>query len=319
MSDFIKAERVVRLSLGLLTRETVMARLVWRDAAGDFRGAKGDTITVRLPSYAVANSRELRSGATRTKSELHERAVAVTLKDNIYHDMAISDEELTLDIESFGDQVAAPVMGGMARALEDHIITTVTGASYQNSLSLNESDPFQTLLQARDTLNRMRVPMEGRGLAVGSEVEMALLASDRLSNVNTSGSDDALRDASIGRVAGFNAVIVPGLPPNEAYAFHRSAYVLSERAPIVPAGAPWGAVSSHDGFAIRAVRVFDPDQVEDRYVTDAFVGSNVVTDHGSISDSGEGVFTPSVDPENPETGETAKFVRAVKITLGDGS
>ena len=311
MSDFIKAEKVVKLSLGLLTRETVMARLVWRNAAGDFRGAKGDTITVRLPSYAVANSRGLRSGDSRTKSELHERAVAVTLTENIYHDMGISDEELTLDIESFGEQVASPVMGGMARALEDHILTTVTGATYANTLTLNESDPYQTLLQARSTLNLMRVPMEGRAVAIGSDVEMALLASDRLSNVNTSGSDDALRDATVGRVAGFTLVSVPGLPPGEAYAFHRSAYVLSQRAPIVPAGAPWGALSTHDSFAIRAVRVFDPNEVEDRYVTDAFVGSNVVTDNGSV-DAEDGTFTPSSDPADGSD----LFVRSVKITSG---
>src|SRR5690625_7795887 len=109
MSDFIKAEKVVKLSLGLLTRETVMARLVWRNAAGDFRGAKGDTITVRLPSYAVANSRGPRAGESRTKSELHERAVAVTLTANNYHAMRVSDETVTISIETSGTQVTSAI------------------------------------------------------------------------------------------------------------------------------------------------------------------------------------------------------------------
>lgn len=51
MSDFIKAEKVVATGLGLLEREVVLPRLVWRDAAiADVRGAKGDTITCRLPT-----------------------------------------------------------------------------------------------------------------------------------------------------------------------------------------------------------------------------------------------------------------------------
>ena len=38
MSDFIKATKVVSTALGLLLRELTLPSLVWRDAAGDFRG-----------------------------------------------------------------------------------------------------------------------------------------------------------------------------------------------------------------------------------------------------------------------------------------
>src|SRR5690606_34951668 len=43
----IKPEVVVSAALGILSREVVLPALVWRDAGGDFAGAKDDTISIR--------------------------------------------------------------------------------------------------------------------------------------------------------------------------------------------------------------------------------------------------------------------------------
>lgn len=315
MSEFIKAERIVSVGLGLLERETVMANLVWRDAGGDFRGAANDTITVRLPAYFNANQRELRSGATRVQSELFERSIPLQLTTGIYGDIPITDEELTLDIESFSTQVTAPVLSGVARAIEDNLVDTVTSASYANEISLSSgSDPYPAAIQARRYLNDARVPHNGRVLVVGSGIEAEFLLSDRLARVDSSGSDSALRDATIGRIAGMPVISVPSLPPNEAYAFHSTAFVLSQRAPVVPEGAPWGTSLSDSGFAMRAVRVFDPNTVTDRFVVDSWMGADVVTDVGEID--GEGRFTPAEDPN--ESGAESHLLRAVRITMNGG-
>lgn len=315
MSEFIKAEKIVRTALGLLERETVMANLVWRDAGGDFRGAENDTITVRLPAYFNANQRELRSGDSRKQSELFERSIPLQLTTGIYGDIPITDEELTLDIESFSEQVTSPVLSGVARAIENNLVDMISSASYANEVELSEGgDPYTAAIQARRYLNDSRVPFNNRVLAVGSGIEAEFLMSDRLSRVDSSGSDSALRDATIGRIAGMPVVSVPSLPPNEAYAFHRSAFVLSQRAPVIPDGAPWGQSMSHSGFAIRAVRVFDPNTVTDRFVVDSWMGSDVVTDVGEIDSDGR--FEPAEDPN--DSGAESHLLRAVKITLDEG-
>lgn len=312
-NDFVKAERVVSTALGLLEREVVLPNLVWRDAAGDFRGAKDDTISVRLPAYFKAQKRALRSGAARTKSSLFERKVDVTLDTDVYGDIPITDEELTLDIEDFGRQVLNPTLRGIGRGLEDELVTTMTGATYAHTLPLDLLDPYNTAVDARELLNNARVPFDMRTLAVGSSVESAILKSEHFNRVDQSGTDSALREAVIGRIAGMTVVSVPALPVDEAYAFHRTAYVQSARAPIVPAGAPWGATQSFNGFAIRTVRVFDPDAVEDRFILDAWTGCNTVTDIGHL-DPDTGVFEPAEDPS--EAGAAEHFIRAVKIELG---
>lgn len=310
MSDFIKAERVVRTALGLLEREVVLPRLVWRDAAGDFRGAKDDTISIRLPAYAVAQKRTLRSGASRNKSTLHERKVDVTLTTDIYMDVPVSDEELTLDIEDFGAQILNPVVSGVARGLEDELVDTITGATYANEFAIDLSDLKGSFALAREYLNKAQVPAGGRTLLIGSEVDSALIQLDNLVKFNESGTTDTLREATVGRVYGFDIVVSNEIAPDEAYAFHRTAYVLNSRAPIVPAGAPWGATQSFAGFAIRTVRVFDPDEVEDRFIADSWIGTSVVTDSGELD--ADGRFVPAEDPD--DSGASDLFVRAVHLT-----
>lgn len=310
MSDFIKAEKVVATSLGLLEREVVLPRLVWRDAAGDFRGSKGDTISLRLPAYGKANKRTLRGGAARTKSALHERKVDVSLTQDIYMDVPISDEEMTLDIEDFGSQVLTPVLGGVARALEDEVATLITGATYANSVEFDVAHPKAVIAEARELLNKANVPAGQRTLLIGSEIDTAIIQLDDFVRFDASGTTDTLREAMIGRVYGFDVVTSNLIAPGEAFAFHQTAYVLNSRAPIVPAGAPWGATQSFAGFAVRTVRVFDPDEVEDRFVADAWCGTNVVKDQGAFNT--KGVWEPA---ETPATdGSDAKLIRAVHLT-----
>lgn len=311
INDFIKADKVVRTALGLLEREVALPNLIWQDAAvADVRLAKGDTITVKLPAYFKSKKRALRSGAARTKSALHQRAIDVTLTTDIYGDIPITDEELTLDIEDFGADVLLPVLRGIARGLEEEIADVITGATYANTVQIDDQNWKATVAEAREKLNKAEVPQSQRTLLVGSEIDAQLIQMDNFVRYDQSNSTSALRDATIGRFYGFDVVTSNLIAPDEAYAFHKTAYVMTHRAPVVPAGAPWGATHSSGGFAVRTVRVFDPDEVEDRFIADSWIGANVVTDAGALDLDGR--FEPSEDPDGSNSDDL--LVRAVKLT-----
>lgn len=283
MSNFLKAEKVVNTALGILQREITLPALIWRAVADqDFKGTKNDTVTIRVPAYAPANKRTMRTGAERAKSELHEREVDLKLDVNVYKDVPITDEQLSLDIVDFGTQVLNPVMGGMGEGLENEVRDTVTAATYRNTVThdLSEDDAYETVVAARSWLNKANVPLAGRVLAVGSDFEAALLTCDHFVRADQSGTTDTLREAKIGRIAGFDVYTIPTFPPAFSVAFHQTAFAMGNLAPEVPAGAPWGQKSSHQGFAIRTVRTFDPDEVEDRFVTDSYIGVTEVKDEG---------------------------------------
>lgn len=329
MNDFLKPTVIVSTALGLLVRELTIPSLVWRDPVGDFAGAFNDTISIRLPAFVAANSRALRSGATRNKSTLAERKVDLTLDTDIYLDVPITDEQLTLDIRDFGVQVLNPMVAGMARGIEDKVVSVITGASYENTIAFSSTadEPYADVaVKARQYLNQARVPAAGRAIVCGSALEAAFLTSEQFIRADHIGAsaDQVVRESMIGRVAGFDVFSSPAIDSDEGYAFHRTAYAMSNRAPVVPAGAPWGDTQSYQGLAIRSVRVFDPDAVEDRFIMDSWLGATAVTDEGHFDgdpDAG-GRFLPVTDPDSPITGHTndwmndeARLVRAVKITV----
>src|SRR5690606_20662143 len=143
--DFIKAEKVLFAGLGALEREVVLPSLVMRNSFGDFKGAKNDTIIITVPAYTSARERGMRTGATRSRDNLNEGQVSVTLNTNLYKDVLITDEELTLDIRDFGEQVMQPITNAMVRGYEEEVADLMEGASYEHTVSWDANDPHSTL------------------------------------------------------------------------------------------------------------------------------------------------------------------------------
>lgn len=318
-NSFIKPERVVGALIGALRREIVLPSLVWVDPVGDFKGAKNDTVDIKIPAYTSARTRTLRSGTTRTRDTLNEGKVSVTLDTDLYKDVVISDEELTLDIDSFGAQVLNPIAMAMAEGWEEEIADLMAGATYQHSVTWDATDPHGSLVDAGVHLDNSRVPMSGRCVVLGTNLAAEVVKSDQARRADSAGdsAQGALLDATVDRFGGFRIVKSAAINPNMGYAFHKTAFAAASRVPVMPAGVSWGAALSHQGFAMRAIRDFDSsaDTWADILGFDSFIGSDVVKDHGAVD--GNGIFTPAANPDN-SGGTDLVFVRAVEID-GSGS
>lgn len=291
-NSYLKATKIAAAALGLLEREIILPSLVWRDAGGDFSGAFGDTISLRVPARTTARTRTFR-GARPTASEgqgvivmdeLQETKVDVVLDTAPYSAVAVTDEELTLDIVNFGEQVLRPQVRAVAESVENAVAAEMVGATYPTDHDLtmptgSTDDPFDTIVDARVALNKANVPMSDRYLVVGADLEGVFLKSDHLNRVDASGTDSALRNATIGRLAGFEAVVVSNaLPANVGFAFHRTAFVLSMRAPVVPDGVTFGSSRAFESLAMRWIRDYDFRNVQDRSLVDTYIGTNHVAD-----------------------------------------
>lgn len=311
-NEFIESDVVVNAGLGALVRDVVVHNFVWRDAAGDFRGARNDTKTIRVPAYLEARSRDLRGTGALTFDEVTETSVDVTLSDHVYKGINVTDAEMTLDIVNFGQQVLLPCTGAVGRGVEDVIISEIQSATYSLGTWYDPDDPYIGFVEARKILNKARVPKSDRVLLVGSNVEAFCLESDRLAKFDNSGDSQALRDATVGRMAGFTVVSVDGLDPDFAVAFHKTAFVLSLQAPIKPDGASWGESASFQGMALRVLKQYDATHARDQFLCDVFAGSATVKDQGTLN--GNGTWSPwdgsGIEP-------TSKLIRACEITKHD--
>lgn len=284
-NTFLKPETIARTALALLQREIVLPRLVWRFGQSDFQGAKDDTITLRVPAVLTARDYEWRTrNAAIVIDDLTETGVDVTLDTHPYSAVAVTDEQLTLDIVNFGTQVLQPQVRAVAERLENLIATTLGGAivpaAAEIAHTIGTTDGYATAVKARQVLNMQNVPMAGRVLLLGANLEADFLSSDHLTLVDQSGSDSALRDGTLGRILGFTVVTSNAIDPDIGYAFHATAVAFGNVAPTVPDGATAGASEDSDGLAMRWIRDYDPNYLRDRSVVSSFAGAASVEEDG---------------------------------------
>jgi len=323
-NTFLKPSVIARTAVGLLYRELVVARTVWTDAInpGEFVGALDDTVTMRVPARRTARTRTLRAGTAIVNDPSVEFGVPVKLDTDVYNGAPITDEEFTLDITDFGGQILMPQIRAVAEGVEDEIIEEIQDATYPAGMTINAdatdlvvsgaTDWYLVAARARRLLNDQHAPKAQRTLLVSSLVEEEIITSDRFTRFDSVGdrAEDALAEGTIGRIAGFNVVPCADLEDGEAFAYHRSAFVLAARAPKVPQGVSMGTtrglseaqgdVGYVGGIGVRWIMDYDYTNTTDRSLVNTWVGTATVLDPDA--------------PADPESTKSLK--RAVKITNG---
>lgn len=309
----VKVGKIAATALALLEREIVIPRLVTTNAAGDFAGALDDTITIRVPARTTAKSRKLRPDTENERkiqfSNLTERAIQVQLDEDIYNAIGIEDEVATLDVEDFGREVLMPQVRAVAERWEMKLAGVIEDAPFVHEVTFSDTNkPFKALNEARKLLFQSDVPLNGRRLLVGSEVEAMLLDSEQFNRYDSIGgsAESALREATIGRVGGQDVIVSNAVDPYSAYLFHPTAYAAAWRAPVVPRGAAFGqSVSIAGAGAATWLCDYDADVSRDRSIVHVYTGANYTED--------------PADPEAfNEIVKAGGHIRAVKITLPGG-
>jgi hypothetical protein len=308
MNAFLQPGRIAAAALGVLRRELILPRLVTRLGVADFRGALNDTITIRVPSILAARDYEWRTRNDPIVVDfIEEVGIPVVLDKHVYSAIAVTDEELTLDIVDFTTQVLMPQMIAVAERLETLVAEAIIGASFGLAdvqfVEGTEDGFYDALVDARKELNDANVPAEGRVALIGSSIEAAGLKEESIRAADQSGSTDALRNAVLGQVAGFTVVQSNSVPEEFGVAFHRTAFAFANVAPEVPSGAPFGASKAESGLAMRWLRDYDTAYLRDRSVVSAFAGASSVNDG---RDGGSGSGANDLNDTN---------VRAVKIAF----
>lgn len=323
-NKFLKPTVIARATVGLLYRDLVIAKTLWTDAVnpGEFSGALNDTVTMRVPARRTARKRTLRAGTPITNDVSNEFGVAVQLTTDVYNGAPITDEELTLDITDFATQVLSPQVKAVVEGIEDEAVDVIENATYLGGMTIDPTDAefvvggktdwYLVAARAAKLLDKQFVPADDRYLLVGADVKEQILVDDRFARFDAIGPEvtDALRRRAIGVIAEFLVVPTTSIDDDVAYAYHRTAFVLATRAPLVPRGATFGQVqqagaragepSFYNGVSVRWLMDYDYTNTTDRSLVNAWVGTAVVNDP----------ITPS-DPAS-----LSQLVRAVAIRSG---
>lgn len=283
---FYTPEVVSRLMIGALVQDLILPRMVTRSIEQDFTGGSGTVINVRTPPTVTGGgartyTQTLRDAGTPiVLDRINEATVPVTIGPMLYKGAPITDEDFTFELTDFTRQVVEPLAQPVGIGAEAVLAAEINSFPAEATITpaLTADDIHSAVLEARLVLNKRYVPMQGRVLVVSPEVEMALLIDDanRLVRYQDSGSTEALRNATIGRLYGMDVVTSTELTENTFAIFTREAFAFVMAVPPVPAGCPFGAAVSYQGLGLRFIRDYDPAFMQDRAVVNVFAGAETL-------------------------------------------
>jgi hypothetical protein len=287
------AQQAARSTLAALRYLTVLPRTVRQDFSQEFVAGRGQTVNILAPISAGAARTYTKANRTARDAivfdDIAQTWIPVTMEDQVYKAMRLPDDFATFSLTSLEQQVLRPqaesVVDGLTAPLlaKMNAVATAptTGAGSVPALAADGSNAAQVLISMRAALNAKKVPFTDRFLALTPAAEAAILSLPQLQKVNESGSDGVLREATLGRLFGFTIVTDPGLTKSIAY--HRDAFAHVTRPSRNPEGAAKSATVAQDGFALRWIQHYNPLQLEDQSVVDAFVGAETLDANRAVA------------------------------------
>lgn len=322
--DLYTPEQAARSTLAALRYLSVLPRTVRQDFSQEFVPGRGTTVNVKGP-ITVGEARTYTQAARAARTaitfdDLDQVTYPVTLEDQVYKAVRLPDDFATFTLEQLEQEVLKPQAESVVKGVTNPLLTVMQGVSPDSAVpavAANGSNARAVLIALRRVLNSREVPVDGRFVAVGPGIEAAILNDEVLQKANEAGTDAMLRMATIGNLFGFTIVADPLLPDYYGVAYNRDAFAHVTRPSRNPEGAAKSATIAQDGFALRWLQHYNPQQLEDQSVVDTFVGAKILDPERAVSFSAalEGTtITITDDSQTIAIGE--EFALEVKDSAG---
>ncbi len=208
-NDALIPELWARESIAVLEENMVMGGLVHRDFSLEIANF-GDIVNTRKPVDGTIDRKTDSDTITYEDAVLNN--VQVPLNQHMYAAFVIKDGErsksmqdliaihLETRMKAMGNGIDRMIVGRMAHELLDNPVDRVG-----KLLDLTKSNAYDTVLEARERLNRNLAWVAGRNLVLAPGSETAMLQTELFVSSNQRGDGGlALEEARLGRIAGFD-------------------------------------------------------------------------------------------------------------------
>ncbi len=302
-NTFITPTVIARTGLATLYNTIVLAQLVWRDFDGEFAAKVGRVVNIRKPAVFTAEEFDREKGTQTQEIEEDEAAVKLDKIANVT--VAVTDEEMTLDIEDFSMQILEPMMEAIAQKIDADLATELVQAARTAGQVAGMSENSEgnvvantAYSKAREILTRQKFPKANRNAALSPEGVTEVLTDKLLVAANEAGTTDALREAAIGRIYGVDNYETqefgdgPGVKGEaDGVAFHKTAVALVVRPLVQPKGlAPnQVAIENFKSLSLRTTYAYNQAKKQDEVSTDLLYGIETLYENGAVElDFGQG-------------------------------
>jgi hypothetical protein len=267
----IQLNAFMTLVLGTLTHSLVLANTVTNTKDVVKKGKLNQTVdilvnvlaNVTAKTYTAANKK---SQAKYKFDALNDTTIGVKLEDEIYvaleidgwDTMFITADNLS-DYVLIAEDLARQISVQVEAALGSKLATFEQNVEKFGEVAINleastnaekGSAILRQLTKEKLALDKAGVSPVNRWAVIGDELAADVINSKDIVNIDKSGSPEALREAQVTRVAGFNVLTSSQLDENTYVVYHNSAFMLVSREPGKNGSALYSEVVSDPSGAV---------------------------------------------------------------------
>lgn len=274
-NTFLTVKEIARQAMPRLIENLVMPNLMHRDFSNDFVLGKGATIQVRKP---VALTAKEFTGAIETQG-INEQSIDVTLDKLATVDVEFSAIERATNVDDLNRIFIEPAAIALAEKINTDGLALFAGVSATASAAAASLSPFS---QAAKVLNKAKVPVTPRYGVWSPDAQADFQTVSAIVNAEKSGTTEALRNGSIGRIFGIDNYMAQGVSGDMlGVVFHPYAFAFVTRPLSVPAGVEC-YVTSYNGITLRVTRGYDINAKKEICSMDVLYGFKIMDERLAV-------------------------------------
>lgn len=213
-NQFIEVKEIARQLLPRLIENLVFPNLVYKDYSGDFVKGKGAKIQVKKPVAFKAEDFEQEKGTT--PQDVVEDSVEVALDKFATVDVDFTSIQMVTNVDDLNRLFLEPAAVALAEKINADGLELYKDIPYCVGTAGTTPSTLDDIADARKMLNINKVPIAGRVAIWDPEADANFTTIPAIVNAEKSGSTQALREGSIGRVMGLENYMAQGIKVHEA-------------------------------------------------------------------------------------------------------
>ena len=179
----------------------VFPNLVHKDYSNDFVTGQGATIQVKKP--VILEAKDFVEEVGVTAQDVKEESVEVTLDKLATVDIAFGAIQRATNVDDLNRLFLEPAAVALAQKINADGLNLYKDIPYIGGTAGTTPDGLDDLINARKILNIQKAPVAPRYALWDPEAEAKFLQIDTFVEADKSGTTEALRNGSLGRIMGF--------------------------------------------------------------------------------------------------------------------
>lgn len=213
-NSFIEVKEIARQTLPRLIENLVFPNLIYKDYSNDFVTGKGAKIQVKKPVVLTASEFDESTGTT--AQDVKEESVEVALDKLATVDVEFGAIQKVTNVDDLNRLFLEPAAVALAEKINSDGLYLYKDIPYTVGTAGTTPSSLNDLADARKELNIQKVPTAGRVAVWDPEADAKFTTIDALVNAEKSGTTQALREGSIGRVFGLDNYMAQGIKKHTA-------------------------------------------------------------------------------------------------------